>query len=177
MTKDEIDRALEAWKVTVEVQQHFNDLEMRVRNYALTLLLAVVAGAGLALREHEQVDLFSWSMPLSSLVLLAGLLAWLAFYLMDELWYHRLLVGAVKNGLEIEESLTPYVLGIGLTRAIGEASPLTVGKYQMHSKHKIRLFYGIIAAILLAGAVVVLAGAPEPTQTQPSPSSATQTTS
>jgi hypothetical protein len=28
--------AVEAWKKTVDVQQHFNDLELRVRNFAIT---------------------------------------------------------------------------------------------------------------------------------------------
>ncbi|TGR62067.1 hypothetical protein EN866_41865, partial [Mesorhizobium sp. M2D.F.Ca.ET.223.01.1.1] len=32
--KDELNLAVDAWKKTVDVQQHFNDLEMRVRNFA-----------------------------------------------------------------------------------------------------------------------------------------------
>src|SRR5437899_2602163 len=30
--------AIEVWKAAVEVQKHFNDLELRIRNYAVTLL-------------------------------------------------------------------------------------------------------------------------------------------
>ena len=30
--------ALETWKKTVDVQQHFNDLEMRIRNFAITVV-------------------------------------------------------------------------------------------------------------------------------------------
>ena len=34
------DAVVEAWKKTVDVQQQFNDIELRIRNYAITLLVA-----------------------------------------------------------------------------------------------------------------------------------------
>ena len=43
MTKEE--RLLEAWKVTVEVQMHFNELEMKVRSFAITVLAAFLAAS------------------------------------------------------------------------------------------------------------------------------------
>jgi hypothetical protein len=36
MVKDEVQ--VEIWKKTVDVQQHFNDLELRIRNFALAVL-------------------------------------------------------------------------------------------------------------------------------------------
>src|SRR5262245_28698375 len=115
MTDEEKDRAarsFEAWKVAVDVQKHFNDIEMRIRNYALTLLLAVLAGAGLALREHQAVILFGVEVSLATIILAAGFVVWVAFYFMDELWYHKLLLGAVKQAADIERALDVIAPGI-----------------------------------------------------------------
>jgi hypothetical protein len=38
--------ALEIWKVTIDVQKHFNDLSIQVRNFAMTELGALLAAAG-----------------------------------------------------------------------------------------------------------------------------------
>src|SRR6266567_2070560 len=88
---EELDRAVEVWKTTVGVQQHFNDIEMRIRNYALTLLVGILAGAGVALKDKTIVQVAHHSVSLGSVILLAGLIGWLAFYFMDVAWYHRLL--------------------------------------------------------------------------------------
>ena len=143
MNDREIDRAIEAWKVSVQVQQHFNDIEMKIRNYALTLLLAVLASAGVAFREDE------WEVAI--VVLAAGVLVWLLFWLMDELWYHRLLIGAVTNALEIESQLRDDVPGIDLSTRIKDASAIVLGKRkrEFRSKHKIRLFYWGVAFLLI----------------------------
>ncbi|MGB3684156.1 MAG: hypothetical protein WA990_16885, partial [Rubrobacteraceae bacterium] len=37
---------LEQWKKVVEVQQHFNDLELRIRNFALIITGAFLAFGG-----------------------------------------------------------------------------------------------------------------------------------
>jgi hypothetical protein len=158
MTDEEINRGLEAWKVTVEVQQHFNDIEMKIRNYALTLLLAVAAAAGVALRENRP-GLAIW-------ILVAGLVAWAAFYFMDEWWYHRLLIGAVKHGLELEDELRHSIPGIGLSNSIKNASAIHVGfgkeesggkrwTFDISSTWKIRIFYGVIAIIFLIAIIAV----------------------
>jgi hypothetical protein len=46
---------IEAWKQTIQVQQHFNDLELRIRNYAITLLGALFGVAAYAFKEHAPV--------------------------------------------------------------------------------------------------------------------------
>lgn len=149
MQDEQVQRSLEAWKVTIQVQQHFNDIEMKIRNYALTLLLAVVAGVGVSMRDDEP--------GLAISILLGGLLVWTMFWGMDELWYHRLLTGAVKHAIDIETTLQEAVPGIGLSTAIKDASPLVIGKkrHEIRSQSKIRYFYGVIAALMVAGLVVI----------------------
>jgi hypothetical protein len=39
-------QTVELWKTTVGTQQHFNTLQLQLRNFALTLYLAVLAAAG-----------------------------------------------------------------------------------------------------------------------------------
>lgn len=176
LSNDEINRGLEAWKMAVTVQQHFNDIEMRIRNYALTLLVAVLAGAGLALREHETIRLFGWDVSLASVILLAGLVAWLSFWAMDEAWYHRLLIGAVVHAIALEKELAPHVPGIGLSQRIGDESVIYLNRWkrrkegrpkrngtprkageprEIHSTNKIRFFYLVIGTVLLLFALAV----------------------
>jgi FMN phosphatase YigB (HAD superfamily) len=40
-SRENLSLVLDIWKKTVDVQQHFNDLELRIRNYALTVLAAL----------------------------------------------------------------------------------------------------------------------------------------
>jgi hypothetical protein len=169
---EKIRRGLEAWKVAVTVQQHFNDIEMKIRNYALTLLLAVFGAAGLAVREEAYISLLGLTVALGAVVLFAGLLVWMAFYFMDELWYHRLLLGAVKQAIELEKELQDDVPGIGLTNKIKDESALKWRwgdeDYELRSTGKIRVFYWFIAGVLLLLAVLVQIGVrvtPEPRQT------------
>jgi len=159
--------------MTITVQQHFNDIELRIRNYALTLLLAVLAGAGLAIREHESVHVLGKDLSLATVILFAGLIAWLLFYFMDAGWYHRLLVGSVAHAIELEKDLANYVPGIGLSQRIGKESPLKLGPVTLHSKHKIHLFYGVIAVVLIAFAVIVQFGGPKLSSTSGSVVTAT----
>ena len=35
--------ALEVWKTTVDVQKHFNELELKIRNFAITVVGAFLA--------------------------------------------------------------------------------------------------------------------------------------
>jgi phosphoglycolate phosphatase-like HAD superfamily hydrolase len=150
---ERINRSLEAWKVTITVQQHFNDIEMRVRNFALTLLVAIIGASALAIQNGSIVTIFSFKTSLAVWLLVGGVIAWLAFYFVDQIWYHRLLLGAVIQGKQLEDILKHDVPGIGLTGAIGDASPAKVLGITLHSKQKMSTFYFGIALMLLAFAV------------------------
>ena len=52
-----------------------------------------------------------------------GLLGRCCFILLSQ-WYHRLLIGSVKQGIYIENKYRFDIPEIGLTDAIGEASPI-----------------------------------------------------
>jgi phosphoglycolate phosphatase-like HAD superfamily hydrolase len=113
------------WNKTIDVQQHFNDLELRIRNYAVTLLVAVLGATAFAIKESLAFSMFGVNVPLATAVLGAGLIGWFSFYCMDRLWYHRLLYGAVKHGTFIENRLRRVLPEICLTEAIGANASLT----------------------------------------------------
>jgi hypothetical protein len=150
------DRAyyLEVWKKTVDVQQHFNDLELRIRNLAVTVLGAILSLAAFSVEKTITIRLYERTVPVAVLLVIVALITWGAFYLMDRHWYHRLLIGAVKHGLEIEKLLP----GASLTKAIGDESPIKIGNRQIRSTNKMDLFYSLIGAALIVLIPVLLFG-------------------
>ena len=139
--------ALEVWKVTIDVQKHFNDLSMRVRNFAITVLGALLAAAGYALKDGATVTLFERSFSVTAWILSAALICWSAFYFMDLHWYHRLLRGAVKHGKQVERGLQSQIPDIGLTHTIAAASPV----YRLSASQRLAIFYGLIGSVLVVG--------------------------
>jgi len=159
---------IEIWKKAVDVQQHFNDIEMRIRNFAITLAVGVVGALAITLKEHLVLELFGGSISAGVLVLLVGVFGIGAFWFMDRLWYHRLLVGAVKHAASIETHLittgviprlSPEKAPLGLTQTIGEESPFTVFGKKIHSKTKLDFFYGFLISSLLIASIVIAVGA------------------
>jgi hypothetical protein len=157
---------LEIWKKTIDVQQHFNTIELQIRSLAITVLTAILGAAALLssqnivnpladkLKDNIKELLASLGILLSpsELLVLAGLLAWVAFYFMDRWWYHKFLHGAVTHAMYIEKEFDKkYGKGIllGLSSEIGNASPININNIEIHSNNKIDLFYGAIAAILI----------------------------
>jgi hypothetical protein len=148
---------LEPWKTAIDVQQHFNDLELRIRNFAVTLLVAILGATAFALKEHYQISFAGGTFSLSVAVLGAGTLGWLAFYFMDRFWYHQFLVAAVKHTLSIEDKYAHNHPELGLSFAIGKGSPTRVGSLNIHSSEKIDLFYAAGLTFLVLLMVVLFA--------------------
>jgi hypothetical protein len=143
--KDRAALTLDAWKKTVDVQQHFNDIGLRIRNLVLTLLGATVAAMGLA-----------GTVPYRVPVLVAALVLIGAFWMMDRHWYHRLLKGAVREGARLEEALSAQGIDVALGRSISAESPVLVFGKSLHAHSKIDLFYLILASISLVSLVFLL---------------------
>jgi hypothetical protein len=132
---------LEAWKQTVATQMHFNDIAMRIRAVALTLVAAVLTAKELVGGAH------------GGRVLVALLIVWVAFYLMDRWWYHYLLLGAVLHGSALEDRARALGLALpgkrsllGLTQSVSRLNQEALG---LKAKYKIDLFYALMFAALL----------------------------
>ena len=165
---------VEIWKKVVDVQQHFNDLELRIRNFALALTGTFLALGGYAIKETVSTRLFGIDVSVASLIVLAAIVPLSAFYFMDKWWYHKLLDGAVQAGIASEAQLRALGYDVALGTKISEASPITnrlygkkidstcpfytLPKRQMHSRHKMDVFYGILFISLIGISIVLATG-------------------
>lgn len=148
-----------AWKMAITVQQHFNDLSMRIRNLAVTLLGALLGAAALSYREGISVDFPGGRIPMELVVLVVAFIVWVAFFLMDLFWYHRLLKGAVIHAQSIEAKYEGLHPELSLSKAIRESSPVHVGKWTINSNKKIVIFYSLGKALIIGLFVFFLCNA------------------
>jgi hypothetical protein len=141
---DDGEALLEAWKQTVATQAHLNDITLRIRSAALTIIAAIYAASN-----------FGQSNPW---VLAAPLVIWPAFFLMDRYWYYPLFLGAVYHCTALERQakdlkfLLPGHDGhesghsiLGLTIRITAASGKAM---KLHTTQKLFLYYLIVNTAL-----------------------------
>lgn len=147
---------IEIWKKTVEVQQHFNDLELRIRNYVIIVLGAILALGGYALRQHVRVSILDKDVSATGVIVFMAVIPLLAFYFMDRWWYHRLLQGAVKAGQKVELKMKDLGYPVDLGVEISKASPIKICGSEIHSKIKLDTFYALlIFAVLVTGYILL----------------------
>lgn len=157
---DTIGAHVEIWKKIVDVQQHFNDLELRIRNFAIIVTGAFLGLGGNAIKDGGYANLFGHEISIAALIIFVSLFPLLAFYLMDRHWYHRLLKGAVNAGIEAEKQLESLSIKVKLGTNIMSASPLKLPilGWKISSCQKMDLAYGLIAlAISVLGSILVFA--------------------
>lgn len=143
---------IEIWKKIVDVQQHFNDLELRIRNFALIVTGAFLGLGGYAIKDGGVVKLLGFEVSIAGLVVVSAIFPLAAFYFMDRLWYHRLLDGSVYAGIEAENALKDLGYRVDLGSKIKGHSPFKLWltkKTMIHSAMKMDLFYAILAVSLL----------------------------
>lgn len=159
------DGQVEIWKKIVDVQQHFNDLELRIRNFALAVSGAFLGLGGYAIKDGGFTTLFGVDVSVAGIVVFAAIFPLAAFYFMDRLWYHRLLEGSVAAGIAAERALGLLGLKCELGTEIKNASPFKMwffGQRNVRSKHKMDLFYLMLLVSLLLVAGVLGFGLPHP---------------
>jgi hypothetical protein len=147
--------ALATWQKSVDVQQHFNDMQMRLRNYAITIVSAMVAAIGFTFQYNIKTIFFGIEFPAGVLLIFAALLAWIAFYFLDHFGYHTLLKGAVTHAGKIEQDFSERIPGIGLGLSISNASQnVRFFGIEMNSTRRLVCFYilgGLMLTILFYG--------------------------
>ncbi|MCX2841988.1 hypothetical protein OQJ59_10190 [Microbulbifer thermotolerans] len=145
-----------AWEKTVDVQMHFNDLCLKVRSFAVSILGVLLGGAAISYRYGGDVNMWSVSFPVAAIFVSISIIIWLSFYSMDRYWYHELLRGAVKHGRLLEESLKSTVPDISLATSIRSASHASLNK---NAASKLNWFYLTILGVQVVALVVVVCGA------------------
>jgi len=176
---NEVESWLEIWKKTVDVQQHFNDLELRIRNYALIVVGALLGLGGYALKEAIRIQLFGVTFSASGLIILLSAIPLVAFYFMDRFWYHKLLEGSVQAGAKAEQELQRLGYEVCLGSEISKASPISwrlwgkkssdapwykFPQRKMHTRHKMDFFYVSLVLVLgIVGTILLFTSTPSET--------------
>ncbi len=83
MDSDKRASVIEVWKAIVEVQQHFNEIEMKIRGLFVTVIVAVGAAQGFLLEKHLSLTFGSVKILYAVFLPLLGILAAYLFYFMD----------------------------------------------------------------------------------------------
>ena len=141
--KEEEKNVIEIWKKCVDVHQHFNDLEMRIRNFAITVVGALIAALSFTYKEGLVTTIFGVSVPSGLGLVAAAIFAWGGFFLMDRYWYHILLRGAVQHSAKIESRYGNRIFGLGLGITISSVSGnVKLLGFKVNSNRRLELFYG-----------------------------------
>jgi hypothetical protein len=142
---DEKQIIVEAWKQTIAVQMHFNDIAIKIRTFALTLIAAILTAQSFA------------NVKIVWLPIAAALGCWLAFYLMDRWWYHYLLLGAVTHGTDLENlsgllGLEPMLKHVeSVTNPLGLSIRITQYNrkgFPYRAQYKMDLYYLLIGSAI-----------------------------
>jgi phosphoglycolate phosphatase-like HAD superfamily hydrolase len=146
--------AVDIWKKAIDVQVHFNEIEMKIRNFAVTVFTVILTGLGFLYKEKIIVAIGSFHVPAASLLALLGAFAIFLFYFMDKFWYHRLLLGAVYKAIDIEERWKYVLPELSLSSRIKELSNATILGIKFDSNKKIAWFYRGMGFLLVSIAIL-----------------------
>ena len=144
---------LTAYSKIIDTQMHFNEMGMRIRSFAITLILAVLGAAAYSMQTKVRIS----GLHISAMILFVALIGWFAFYLLDAFHYHKLLRGAVQFGMTVEDAFkSDEMIGsvMGMTNAITAESRKMFGRAnlfgtQVKGISRIHLFYMLVLFILL----------------------------
>ncbi|ECC4237767.1 hypothetical protein GIC48_20415 [Salmonella enterica] len=151
MKLEQLKLKIDVWKTVIDVQKHFNDLEMKVRNFGILILSAFIGVIGVSFNSSSEFIVFGYNHSVAAILALGASVVWLLFYFVDVYWYHPLLLGAVKKGLALEQEIASDLPNINLTETIGNSSPKNILCWKnMHSTGKANLFYFGVLSVLLA---------------------------
>ena len=120
---------VEVWKEVVATQRHFNDIEMKIRGLFVSVTAALFGAMFVAIQTGVPDVMFTSpltgshaSLSAVKSIALVGISLTIMFRMMDMVWYHPLLKGAVTQGEIIEKGLEPQLGEITLAHAITAAS-------------------------------------------------------
>jgi hypothetical protein len=138
---------------------HFNDLLIRLRTQALGGVAALAALAAVMVRG-DLAPVLQWGALMSAFVLL--ILFWVAVWILDMRYYNRLLHGAVKALLEIEElsRQSKPLSGLALSTRIEETAERGINRTMGSSlcfrggRLSVWWFYGSVCFGLLSGLLI-----------------------
>ncbi|PZO31430.1 MAG: hypothetical protein DCE86_08895, partial [Flavobacteriaceae bacterium] len=122
LDKTLLPQVISTWSDVVKVQQHFNDIALRIRNLTLTAFTFIVATLGYIIKENIIINLFSLELNALTIISPIGILIIWCFYFMDKFWYHKYLIGASIQAATIENKWHSIFPELGLSNSISKQS-------------------------------------------------------
>lgn len=141
LDKEMVPQILSMWSQAVTVQQHFNDIALKIRNLTLTAFTFIVAALGYVIKENIVFHIWSCNVKALTIFSFLGAVIIAMFFFMDKFWYHRFLRGAVTQAMSIEKKWGKLIPEIRLSTAIGAASNFKVLGISMQSSKRFLFFY------------------------------------
>lgn len=143
------EKILKMWEKSIDVQMHFNEIELKIRQLALTIFTGIISALGYLYKDKQHFPVDFLGLPGLSIISLIGASIIYAFFFMDKYWYHRLLKGAVmftsnleeKHIFNKEDNLQNNISG--LCKSISENSRLEIkffGSRNLNSTQKLTFF-------------------------------------
>ncbi|WP_337968664.1 HAD hydrolase-like protein [uncultured Flavobacterium sp.] len=151
LNKDLIPNVISIWSETVKVQQHFNDIALRIRNLSLTAFTFIIATLGYIVKENIVFYITGKEVNGITVFSFLGALIMFCFCFMDRYWYHKFLLGAVIQATFIEDKWYKIIPEIGLSNAITKQSSFNISLLgfttKLNSKKRFWFFYGPLILI------------------------------
>ena len=155
-TTDNAVAFVQRWRAILDTQMHFNDMLMRTRATAGSIVLAAFGAAAVSIAQHPDrlIRLPGTAIHVASVIVVAGLLLLTAVFVLDYFYFYRMLLAVVRLGVELEvESRQPTSpIELEVTGCIAKAVPERLASLV------ILVFYGIpfVAGLVFLGYLVAL---------------------
>jgi len=143
-----IPNVISIWSDTVKVQQHFNDIALRIRNLSLTAFTFIIATLGYIIKENIYFKFGFLEIKAITIISFIGSLIIWCFLFMDKNWYHRYLIGAVKQSTFLENKWNKILPEMGLSNSISKESSFKYWGMDLNSNKRFSFFYYPLIAVL-----------------------------
>ena len=142
LDKDMIPNIITIWSQIVTVQQHFNDIGLKIRNLTLTAFTFIIAALGYVVKEDIVFYLGKIEIKAITIFSFLGAIIMSIFFFMDKYWYHKFLLGSVSQATKIENRWGKLIPELGLSNAISNKSRFQVlWRFTFDSKRRFNFFY------------------------------------
>ena len=132
---------VQRWRATLDTQMHFDDMLMRTRTTAGSIIVGVFGAAAVSIAEYPQrlIQLPGKTVHIAAIIVAAGLMSLIAVFLLDYFYYFRMLLATVEQSQVLErESRQP-----GSPIALELSSRLSRAVPRARASAVVWAFYGI----------------------------------
>ena len=133
----------EEWKKVIDVQMHFNDMLMRLRQIGISAVIAVFGAAAVAFRFNQFLNIRSLRINIAAPMIIFGLGLLAGTWYLDHKYYFQMLIASVEKGQAIDEEVFNKNGKKGLTTTISQQINKEDASLAVDVFYLIPLFLGI----------------------------------